>query len=326
MNKIIQKYLDKFPNVANMTLAKKIYNENKLHFKDVDSIRSSIRTYCGAKGATMLKKLVNTQYLSNEKIKEKYDIPEGVEIPYVPYKIRKNNTLIFGDVHFIFQSKEPLCRMIDYALTQNIDSILILGDLLDLYQESDFLREPSLSTFHQEKEMTINFLRELRRIFPKCEIYYKFGNHEKRFEDYLKRKAPEIFGNEEFRLEVLLDLYNIGVHYIPEDIVIDMGGGLYAAHGHESKNGIIAPVIPARTALLKSKESIIMAHHHITSQVSTRTISGKILGGWTIGCMCGLYPKYRPQNDWNNGFAIRKVLDIDFWHIDNKSIIKGRVV
>ena len=47
---IVKKYLKKFPNTPNLTLAKKIYKENSKLFTNVDSVRSLIRSYLGQAG------------------------------------------------------------------------------------------------------------------------------------------------------------------------------------------------------------------------------------------------------------------------------------
>ena len=96
---IVRKYLDKFPNLKSLTLSKKIYNENKLVFKNIENIRTQIRNLRGSKGKKDLKLLATTKYLSKKKIEEKYNLPSSIESEYKPYKIIGNHGLIFADVH-----------------------------------------------------------------------------------------------------------------------------------------------------------------------------------------------------------------------------------
>ena len=197
---------------------------------------------------------------------------------------------------------------------------------MDCYQISNFNKEPDKIRFNNERDYTKQFLQELKKIYKNTKIYYKFGNHEKRFEDYLMNKAPEIYDCEEFRLEILLDLFNMGINYIKEDVYIELNSDLKILHMHEYKNAVTSPANPARATFLRTKANAISAHNHQTSQHSESRIDGEIIGCWSIGCLCGLNPKYMPLNKWNHGFAIYTKDDDKFWHVDNKMIIKGRVV
>jgi predicted phosphodiesterase len=326
MNKIIQKYLDKYPNVASMTLAKKIYNENKLHFKDVDSIRSNIRNYRGSMGKKRLKELSNTQYLPENKMIEKYNLPISIEQDYKPFYLIAKKLLIFSDFHIPFQDNKSITAMFDFCIDKGIDSIVIDGDLMDCFAISRFDKEPNKIRFVDEIKLTKQFLDALQKTFIDAKIYYKFGNHENFFEKYLMTKAPDIFDNPEFHLNVLLDLYNKDIQYIEEDRYIVVNGELKILHGHEYKNGISSPANPARTAFLRSKSNCIVGHHHQTSQHVEQRIDGELISCWSLGCLSTLHPKYQSLNKYNHGFAIYTQEDEDFWHVKNYMIIKGRVV
>jgi predicted phosphodiesterase len=328
MNKseIIKKYLDKYPNLPNKTIAKLIYKENKLLFKNIESIRSLIRYYKGSYGIKNLKELKTTKYLSEEKYNMKYNLPESIRQEYTPYKIIANKVLIFGDVHIPFHNIQAIETMFNYSKKLNIDAIIILGDLMDCFELSYFDKEPNVIRFNDERKYTKQFLQELKKVFPKAKIYYKFGNHEKRFEKYLISKAPEIYDCEEFRLEILLDLFNLGIKYIEEDRYINLNSELKLLHMHEYKKAVTSPANPARTTFLRTKSNALSAHHHQSSHHSEPKINGELISCWSIGCLCGLNPKYMPLNKWNHGFAIYTKYEDKFWNVENKMIIKDRVV
>ena len=73
--------LKKFPKTPILTLAKKIYSENSLHFSSVEHARTALRTYAGLTGKA------NREAASNKEIQRepqyKYnpfdDIPESFE-------------------------------------------------------------------------------------------------------------------------------------------------------------------------------------------------------------------------------------------------------
>lgn len=325
-SKVIKEYLDKFPNMATRTLSNKIYQDNKLLFKDSEYVRRCIRYYRGSAGKEQLSHLKDDKYLTFDKLEEKYNLPKSIKQEYKPYKIIGNKVLIFADVHIPFHDINALHTMFEYTENKNIDTILLNGDIMDCYMLSYFNKEPNKIRFVDERNFTKQFLQELKRIYPNAKIYYKFGNHEKRFEDYLINKAPEIYDCEEYRLNILLDLFNLGIAYIEENRYIELNSDLKILHMHEYKKAVTSPANPARTAFLRTKANAISAHHHQTSQHSESRIDGEIIGCWSIGCLCGLNPKYMPLNKWNHGFAIYTKDDAKFWHVDNKMIIKNRVV
>jgi predicted phosphodiesterase len=329
MNKItgdiVKKYLDQYPNIANLTLAKLIYKENNAMYSSVESVRSLIRKYKGSSGNKALKEMANTKYLTENNYKKKYNLPTSIETIYEPYKIITPKALIFSDTHLLFQSNSAIETMFDYTKNNNIESVILLGDIMDCFEVSVFSKEPNLCSIKDEIEMTKKFLEELKKVYPKSRIFYKFGNHEKRMDDYIKIKAPELFGIEAVKLHVLLDLYNMGINYIEENRYIDMGG-LYLYHGHEFKNGITSPANPARTAFLRSKDCAMVAHHHQTSEHTEKSINDKVITCWSLGCMSELHPAYNPLNKFNHGFAIYERYDKEFWNIKNYRIIRGRVV
>jgi len=323
--KVVQKFLSDFPNLPNLTLAKMIYKDNKLLFTDIDAVRSAIRYHKGSLGTKNLRKLKSDKFLSKEKQQKKYNLPEAIETDYQPFKIIGNKGLIFSDTHVPFHSVSALETMFEYTNNFNPDFIIINGDGMDCFELSRFCIDPTVIPFPEERDRMKAFLSELQRIYPKTKIYYKFGNHEKRWETYLQEKAPEIYGMSEFRLEVLLGLFEMGIEYVPEDRYINLMG-LFVIHGHEYKNAITSPANPARTFFLRTKDCTIGGHYHQPSEHTEPTINDKLITCWSIGCMCDLHPKYMPLNKWGHGFAKYEWVDKDFWRVENKRIIKDKVV
>ena len=79
---------------------------------------------------------------------------------------------------------------------------------------------------------------------------------------------------------------------------------LHAAHGHHVVRGIFAPVNPARGAFTKAKDNIVIGHLHNPSHHNEVTMSGKVIGAWSLGCLCQLRPDYSPQTgNSQHGFA-----------------------
>jgi hypothetical protein len=62
------KYLDKFPDVPNKTLARIIYRDQPELFESVEDARNGVRRYRGCKGKIHRSHLTITKYLKNDKL------------------------------------------------------------------------------------------------------------------------------------------------------------------------------------------------------------------------------------------------------------------
>jgi UDP-2,3-diacylglucosamine pyrophosphatase LpxH len=194
---------------------------------------------------------------------------------------------------------------------------------MDCYAGSTFLRDPNFRDLSKEVKITQQFLEYLRSKFPDQKIYYKFGNHEQRWQFYLWRKAEEISNLEDLKLENVLKLYKYQVEYISSEQIIH-AGKLNIAHGHEIYSSAGA-INVARNLRLKAFDNLIVGHFHRTQEDIATTISGKTVGVWTVGCLCGLRPTYRPVSFWNAGFALVE-WDQNTFSVHNKKIILNRVL
>jgi hypothetical protein len=175
-----------------------------------------------------------------------------------------------------------------------------------------------------ELQMGRDFLKMLKEMFN-CPIYYKIGNHEKRYEDYLMIKAPELLGIDDFKLEQLLRFREFGVTLV-KDKQMAMAGKLPILHGHEWYGGFAPPVNPARGLFMKAKESALVGHHHRTSEHTEKTLGGHVITTWSTGCLCGLEPEYAPYNGYNSGFAFVEVAKNGHYNVKNIRIIDGNIV
>jgi len=187
---------------------------------------------------------------------------------------------------------------------------------------SRFVRDPEMRNFQGELEVTRHLLMAIRNMFPDARIIYKEGNHEARFNDLLKTKAPEFYGLSEMRLEVLLGLHDLGIDYVGDKRPIKYRD-LTILHGHEMpcKSG---GVNPARTTLLKTRTCVYVGHFHRKTGDMMKNMDGTYLQAWSGGCLCELNPQYMPINDWSLGFG--HVTGGKDWTVHNKSIINGVVV
>ena len=320
--------LKKFPKTPILTLAKKIYSENELEFRNVEAARSTLKYYAGLRGTKERQKSTYKELHREPQYSHNYnpfdDIPESFEEIREPYVLATatKKILVLSDIHFPYHNAKALRTAINRGIEEQADCIVLNGDILDFYGLSDFSKDPSKPKFREEIKLGKWFLNELRLAFPKAQIYYKIGNHEMRLERYLKVKAPEIFDSEEFRLEILLEFAKHHVILIDKYTVIK-AGNLNIIHGHEYRGA--GGVYPAKYIYGKSKVNTLCGHYHRSSTYLDKNMDGAYHGGFSTGCLCELSPDYMPYNEWVHGFAIVTMKANGNFSVQNLTIDNGEI-
>jgi predicted phosphodiesterase len=308
-------------------LARIMYDKEKLIFKDCEEARYNLRRIEGKTGSNGKDFSKKTEFFMEEKrAVNPYSLPASDETSYLPFTISGHKKVaIFSDIHVPYHSIECLTAAIDYVKKEKVDGLLLNGDTIDCFRLSRFVKDPRKRNFKLELD-TFKALIEVFQKELKCKIYFKLGNHEERYENFLFEKAKELVGIEEFEFENIIKARANGIEVISDKRVIKMNE-LNGIHGHEYVGGITAPVNPARGLYLRGKVSCFQGHNHQTSEHTEPTMDGKMITTWSIGCMSELHPAYMPLNKWNHGFAI---VDLDENGIDyefrNKRVLKGKVL
>ena len=249
--------------------------------------------------------------------KNKFKIPEGIiELPLKPFKVSNaKNILIISDTHFPYHDKKAIATAIDYR--DDIDTIILLGDLMDFYQLSSFAKNPSLPGIRDELNICKQFLEYLREKFPKAQIIYYEGNHEIRLNRYIFQHAPALFGIETITLATLLEFHKTNVQFVDNGTGLKIGS-LHLLHGNEA--GCRGGINIARTMLLKTNDNCAFGNFHKTQSHSGRNLDNGEFVNFAIGCLCGLKPRYLPINSWNLGFATVELFKNEF-DFQNKRIL-----
>ncbi len=322
--------LSKYPNTPSLTLAKKIMAENASMFTTVEAARSAIRYFRGAVG-TKNRKHADPKLARpfDESMFNPFGLPKSDEVEFIPFvlPVECSRVLYLTDVHIPYHNIEALSAAIQFGHDKRIDTIFIGGDFLDFYSLSTFERDPRQRGFADELEMGREVLGILCREFPDAAMFYQLGNHEERFERYMRVKAPELLSVDEFRIDRLLNFDKLGIVLIDGKRVAK-AGKLNIVHGHEfGRGGASSSVNPARGLYNRSKTSTICGHHHQTSEHTERDLNGDIVTTWSCGCLCELSPEYMPINRWNHGTAFIEIdHDNGRFTVDNRRIINGTII
>ena len=317
---IVIKYLKKFPNTPNLTLAKKIYKENNKSFTNVDTIRSIIRRQTGQHGKQKGK---DESLHTAPKPLNPFNLPESYSNDFSTYEIKQTSTLVISDLHFPYQNNKAIETALQYGLDNNITCILINGDLIDFANISRHEKDFRHRSINDEFIAVRAFLVALRDNFPKAKIVYKHGNHDERWEKWLYVKAPEIFDVADFQLEILLKLGELKIEVVKDKRPIKIGK-LTVLHGHELFG--MGGVNPARATFTKTMEDTLVGHYHRTSSHSEPTMNNRLISVHSQGCLCDLHPMFMVFNKWNLGFShVTLNIKTEEYFIKNLKIINNKI-
>jgi predicted phosphodiesterase len=322
---IARDYCKKFPTTPTLTIAKKIFKENKDYFLNLESARSAVRKVRGMSGQKKRETLRDKSlYKPLEYKYNPFDLPDSYSVDFSPYEISQSRTLILSDIHIPYHDVKALELAIKYGIDKNANCVLLNGDLIDMPNHSRHERCWRSRSTTEEFEKTRHFLRSLRKAFPKAKIVFKEGNHCERWEKWLYVKAPEIFDDPEFKLESRLRLGELGIDIVKDKRPVKIGK-LTVLHGHELAGGS-GGVNPSRSTFLKTLDSCVVGHFHKTSSHVETTMSGHVIDVNSIGCLCDMNPMFMRINKWNLGFAFVE-LDIKTgeYIFHNKKIVKNKV-
>lgn len=324
-HKLAKELCEKFPSATTMGLAKKLYKEHPKHFTSLESTRDMIRYLRGEHGQKRGQKTKAAGKLVQTTKKQRLSIPDSSFKPILPYKLTvKGSGLLLADSHIPYHDVDAVEMALEEAIQKkHTDFVILLGDFIDHYSLSSWEKDPEERRFKEERAAAIDMLKELKRIFTT--VIYKGGNHEKRYERYMRMKAPELIGIEELEFDKIMQLDKLGITWVDWNRVIYVGDHLTLLHGHEYPRGLTSPVNPARGMFLKASACTVSAHQHQASTNNKPTIRGKLISNWSLGCTCGLTPEYSPLNNWNNGWAFLKTNGKDF-EIENRKLINGQSV
>lgn len=329
MNKsnLARQYRDKYGyDIPTLKLARIMYDDNNLLFKNIEDARASLRYIEGKGGVKKItKKIIDSEYYKNEsRPKNPYNLPASDETKYEPYILNYKKPLILSDIHVPYHSISALTAAIDYGKHIKPDSILLNGDFFDFFGLSRFLKDPKKRSFSDELTAGGELIKTLKKIF-KAPIIFKVGNHEERYNHFLWQKAHEIIGVDELTLYELIKKRAGDIEYVDQKRIIK-AGKLNIIHGHEFVTGISTPVNIARGLFTKGKVSAVQGHNHQTSEHTEPTMNDDIITTWSVGCLSELHPTYMPINKWNHGCASIEIKKDGTFEVDNKRIYSGKVL
>jgi len=316
----------KFKAMQNQTLARFVREKHPNVFQSIESARYVIRSVKGQAGEARRKAVTDPE---KTKFFEGLDnLPEPDAFELMPFKINHHKYKRLGvlsDIHIGHHDLEALKIALQYIKEKDIDCLLFNGDVFDGRSVSHWERDVKSLDAQHEIQMNRKFWGAVRKMFPNIPIIYKLGNHDIWWERYLRTHCIEVSGMPEFELHRILNLEQMQVQHVADLVRIEYGK-LNILHGHEFRNRSMT-VSPSRTNFMKSFDNILCGHNHQPTSTIMKDITGKQYGSWSTGCLCNLSAKYMPYNQWQHGFAIVDITDLEgSFQVHNKVILNGKVL
>jgi len=326
----VKAYCQKYKGTSTGALTRIICKKHKNLVDNAEQVRYMVRYYRSSAGDSN-RMIINR---SNPDVPKHvpvdydklYPVPESLNVPRQRWQLPKSikKVLLIGDLHSPFHDKRAIQVTYHHAKKEKVDAVFINGDLIDFHVLSFHEKDPDRRIpLSEELEITREILTNMRKVFRGIPIYYIPGNHERRMERYLANKAADLLGVEEFRLDVLLRLGEIGIEYIPYrsktyfgKLLVDHGDRMVGTGG----------VNPARNARLRYKRSVVVNHFHKLTVDSGRIYDGGVLTCWSNGCLCELEPGYMEINEHVHGFCyVDMIDDKGGFSVTQKQIINGKI-
>ena len=320
---VIRSYRDKYGmDMPTLKLARIIFKENAILFKDVEQVRTYLRAIENKTGTN-----IKVTHPYPVRPKNPYNLPDSYSKDPAVLKLPTgcNSILCISDLHIPYHDINALSLAIEYGINNDVNTIFINGDLIDFHGLSRFEKDPRKRSVKQEFEAAKSFLIALREAFPTQEIYWLLGNHDMRYQKWLMTKVYEVFDDEYYHLEQRLQVNEQRVKVI-EDNVLVKAGKLAITHGHHVMRGFFAPVNSARGAWMKAKQSLLISHVHKVSNHVEVNLDGDSFGTWSTGSLCELRPDYSPLvSNYQHGFAHILVDGSGDFQVKNYQIINGKI-
>lgn len=249
-----------------------------------------------------------------------FEFEDGEDDDLPPLLLQGNKVLLLSDIHLPYHDIQAIRKALDGGKKMGIDTVYLNGDILDCYQVSAHQKDPAKRGIKYEIDLCKQFLQLVRHYFKDANIYYKFGNHEYRYERYIMHNAPQLADIPQIALDQLLCLNDYGINHVEHNRIAKFGK-LNIAHGHEYRSVFGGGIHNARNARIKAgNHNIITGHFHRSQEDIAKDIDGAFVGSWVTGCLCKLNPAYAGKTQWNWGYALIERSG-EMFEVHNKKII-----
>lgn len=241
---------------------------------------------------------------------------------------------ILSDLQIPFEDTGAVQQALNVVNNIDADLVILNGDIIDCYAESDFLKNETLAA--KTISETHKRLRNLLDCLTPRRVIYLAGNHEDRWRRVLwaQNKRPGVLSiikahqeatgqpvdmnDPDVSFAKLYGLTERGIPYYPYSHRLYLAEqNLIVTHGkHVSRHSGQS----AKRTFEWLGTSCIVGHTHRLGTYLT-TQDGVMHGAWENGCLCQLEPEYDDAPNWQQGMSIVKINGPEF-HVIQVPIIR----
>jgi predicted phosphodiesterase len=234
---------------------------------------------------------------------------------------------IINDLHVPYQDDIAM-RLVEKLLVDvQPEYLLYAGDVCDLYQISDFDKDPKrIGQLQEDIKATEAVFQRHDDMLPFTKKILLAGNHEDRLRRFLWSKAPALSGLDALELPELFHLKDYNIDFVPYEQGVLINNTFLVIHGdlisaHSSYT--------AKAMYDKHGECGVCGHTHRGGSFYRRNRYG-VYGWWENFCLCKLNPDYVTNPNWQQGFSLVHFVGRQFWMeqipiVDNSLMYGGKV-
>lgn len=212
---------------------------------------------------------------------------------------KNSQTVCISDLHIPNQDDTTLNLVFDCIVNLQPENLVLLGDILDCYWNSSFLKNPKNNIYLQEEaDIFYKKFSYLRKYIPHTNIYYILGNHEDRLlKDQWEK--PQYIGLRALEPRELLRLDKLNIDNYRNKVIIN---DFIYYHGDKVSNKS-SYTAKAEFEGFQMNSGISGHTHRLGSYYHTYD---KCTKNWfENGCLCDLDPEYiREKVNWQQGFSV----------------------
>lgn len=228
---------------------------------------------------------------------------------------RTSSIVSINDLHIPNQDERALKLVFDFIVDEQPSELVLNGDIIDCYWQSNFSHSPDHTCFLQdEADMFYRIFGYLRKYIPNTKITYVLGNHEDRIE---KRalENPAFFGVKSLDLKSLLKLDKLNINMEKSYYKVN---NLTFFHGEKcsSRSSYTAKSEFEAHKMIDG----ISAHTHRVG-LYAQTCDMNTTSWHESGCLCKPDPDYiKGPVNWQHGFCYVAIAPDGTTDITNKII------
>lgn len=213
--------------------------------------------------------------------------------------------LLWPDTHIPDQHHRAVDNLLKYVADSPPDEVLFLGDLYDFKPVARWSKDTIAERgedMQREADAGKAFFTEFRQAFEGPSRIVT-GNHEARWNTYLSRYAPGLFGMRDLRLSSVFHFDKFGIDILPQPFPV--APGVIAIHGDR-----LGPTAGASAMkeLRRHGKSIVQGHSHRLGIVYHTTDKRRFAAefGWLGDQRKASYISYGVA-DWSLGWGLLTV-------------------